>query len=319
MVDVNSTTEAAGSEVDDLLQKAEFGAQLRQAREQAGLSVRDVAERLLISEDIIRAIDNSRSDLLPAATFTQGYIRSYARILNVNADSTINAYNQVIPEAKQILTPHSVLPARKTSPGQMFIRLLMIALVVGIAAVFFWIYDSGYKLPEIPSVISPDSKDFPDVRMQEDEPFTQMESIPSTEEIDIGNVDPLQQSITDLPAEAVSSGDDSEMVAKDSLPATAAAVEMIKTDRLVISALQESWCEVTDAEGERLIYRLLASGEEVVLDGKLPFKIFLGNARQVRIELNNTIINFDHLIRSSSNTVNIELLSESSFERYKTR
>lgn len=321
MVDINSTTETEGSEVDNLLQKVEFGAQLRQAREKAGLSVSDVAVKLLISEDIIRAIDNSQSDVLPAATFTQGYIRSYARILNLNADSIINEYNQVVPEAKQVLTPHSVLPSRKTSVAQLLLRFLMIVLVVGVAAVFFWIYDGGYQLPNLPSVqleqdpqaLSPEQDVADEIQLDE------MENLQQPDDISDSYAAPDTQLIIEQGEQPVLSGEAIQEPVANTVSTIPAQPETAVTGKLVITALDDSWCEITDANAERLVYRLLDSGEEISLQGELPFRIFLGNARQVRLELNNTIIAFDHLIRSRSNTVNLQLMSEDSVELYKAR
>ncbi|VAW60479.1 hypothetical protein MNBD_GAMMA08-2123, partial [hydrothermal vent metagenome] len=97
MTDEIKKLDDVGNEVKDLLQKKDFGASFRPAREKLGLSQVEVAEHLLISIDVIKALENSQADALPALTFTQGYIRSYARMLNVPADEIINDYVQMAP------------------------------------------------------------------------------------------------------------------------------------------------------------------------------------------------------------------------------
>jgi cytoskeleton protein RodZ len=46
---------------------------------------------------------------------------------------------------------------------------------------------------------------------------------------------------------------------------------------------QESWAEVTDGRGERLLFGLNAAGRDVTVRGEPPFAIVLGNADSVRL------------------------------------
>ena len=57
-------------------------------------------------------------------------------------------------------------------------------------------------------------------------------------------------------------------------------------DVLTLRFAGESWVEVRDARGERLVYRLAAAGEERSVSGEAPFRIVLGNAPGVEAELN---------------------------------
>ena len=46
---------------------------------------------------------------------------------------------------------------------------------------------------------------------------------------------------------------------------------------------QESWAEITDARGERLLFGLSAAGRNVTVRGEPPFAVVLGNADAVRL------------------------------------
>jgi len=109
------------SNADSLLRKKEFGSELVKARKALSLTAADVADKLLISEDIIKAIENSQVENLPALTFTRGYIRSYARLVDVPAEEIISAYLSVVPDQKASLSVHSALPAQPSSSGNIFI------------------------------------------------------------------------------------------------------------------------------------------------------------------------------------------------------
>jgi len=62
------------------------GTTLRVAREQWGLSLTDVAENLNLGTDTIEAIESDDYSSLPGTTFVKGYIRSYAKLLQLDVE-----------------------------------------------------------------------------------------------------------------------------------------------------------------------------------------------------------------------------------------
>lgn len=67
------------------------GQRLRQAREALNLSQRDVARQLHLKECLIQALEDNDEEALPAKTYLLGYLRNYARLLNLPADEIIEA------------------------------------------------------------------------------------------------------------------------------------------------------------------------------------------------------------------------------------
>jgi cytoskeleton protein RodZ len=57
---------------------------LRQAREQAGLSLQDIAARLKMPLKVLQAIEDERWEQLGAPVFVRGQLRSYAKLLRVD-------------------------------------------------------------------------------------------------------------------------------------------------------------------------------------------------------------------------------------------
>jgi cytoskeleton protein RodZ len=90
-------------------------------------------------------------------------------------------------------------------------------------------------------------------------------------------------------------------------------------DELILTGVAESWAEVVDANGDRLFYQLINNGEEIKLSGQAPFEVFLGNAPAIRIEVNNSLVKFDHLISSSKNVASITIAADASVTRTKNR
>ena len=116
MTDMNNKdNNIQGNDVDNLIRQREFGDRFRVAREAAGMTTAEVADELRLAEDIIKALENSQLDSLPAPTFTQGYIRSYAKMLKLPVDEILKAYDRLIPEKDAPLTVRTSVSAQNTS------------------------------------------------------------------------------------------------------------------------------------------------------------------------------------------------------------
>ena len=66
-----------------------IGQELRAAREGKGLSIGEVADRLKLSVKQLNAIERGDFASLPGATFARGFVRSYARYMEMNADALV--------------------------------------------------------------------------------------------------------------------------------------------------------------------------------------------------------------------------------------
>ena len=69
------------------------GKRLREARLAEGLSVEDVARRLHLRAEMIARLEQDDYQSLPAPTFVRGYLRSYARLLNLPPGPLLEAFD----------------------------------------------------------------------------------------------------------------------------------------------------------------------------------------------------------------------------------
>ena len=63
-------------------------------------------------------------------------------------------------------------------------------------------------------------------------------------------------------------------------------------DRLMLTVDEDCWVSVVDAQGRRLLYRLVGAGASVTVRGDTPFQVTLGNAQAVDVRINGQT--FDH-------------------------
>ena len=150
--------------VPDLLGEREavpenIGATLRGAREAAGYSIADVAERMRLSRHLVENLEAERFDLFPVSVFLRGYLTSYARLLGLDSVPLLEAYDRRGFGPPQL---HSQDSARTSSRGSEFTvtitTLIVIAVLIILSALWWreqWTEDAG--LPGV-SVERPDEE-----------------------------------------------------------------------------------------------------------------------------------------------------------------
>jgi transcriptional regulator with XRE-family HTH domain len=70
----------------------EVGQTLREARTQGGLSLDEVAQKTRIPKASLAHLEDGRFDLMPAAVFVRGFIRAYARVVGLDPNPLVRAY-----------------------------------------------------------------------------------------------------------------------------------------------------------------------------------------------------------------------------------
>lgn len=81
------------------------GTQLRNARQQRGVTIEQVAERTKISLRILRAIERNAFDQLPGGVFTRGFLRAYAREVGLPPEDVVRDYVSEFEPPEPAQTP----------------------------------------------------------------------------------------------------------------------------------------------------------------------------------------------------------------------
>ena len=75
-----------------------LGEKLRQAREERGISISEVAEQTRISPLYIEAIENDDYSPLPGGIFNKGFIKSFAKFVGVDEEEALQDYSRLMSE-----------------------------------------------------------------------------------------------------------------------------------------------------------------------------------------------------------------------------
>ena len=68
------------------------GARLKEAREALGLTLADIEETTKIRTYYLNAIENEAYEILPGDTYVRGFLRNYARCLNLDGNEIVAMY-----------------------------------------------------------------------------------------------------------------------------------------------------------------------------------------------------------------------------------
>ncbi|MEW8014568.1 MAG: RodZ domain-containing protein [Candidatus Sedimenticola endophacoides] len=121
------------------------GAELRRQREARELDVAQAAAMLHLSQGMLVALEADDYEQLPGAVFVQGYLRKYAKLLEIPAEPLLEAFGRVRPSEKRakFKVAHTNQEVRSSdAPVRLVSRLIVLAvLVLGLT----WWY--GYLTP----------------------------------------------------------------------------------------------------------------------------------------------------------------------------
>jgi cytoskeletal protein RodZ len=87
----------------------DFGGHLRQAREQRGVSLRQIAERTKISVLALEALERNDISRLPGGIFTRAFVRSYAREVGLDSEDTVRRFVARFPDASAEEAPRTYI------------------------------------------------------------------------------------------------------------------------------------------------------------------------------------------------------------------
>ena len=288
---------------------ASLGTMLREARERFGLSVADVAAQIKFAPRQIEALEADDFKHLPEAAFLRGFVRSYAKILHLDAQPLLAA----LPQAKTAmaeLIPASVevpYPAAPVSQKQTQI-LLGAALLLAVIAVGFsvWHFTTPPKQSadaklEVPVPLPAEKQVIP-----EPEPLVQKHNMTASskpaETKRQSSATAAQSSVRAAKTKAAQPESQTKTTNSGNINDTAA---QITTLRLVFD--EESWTEVKDKDGNTLSARVHAPGSEMRLHGQAPLELVIGHALSVHLFKNGEPVDLTPYINSSSEVARITL------------
>ena len=128
--------------VEELLEHSRTpGEMLCEAREAAGLSISQVADRLRLRQTLIKELEQNEFSKHVSDTYIRGYLRSYAKLLQLDETEIMAAYRQHFGDQKPAGAMQT-FSNKKNIESQdnrlMVITWIIVLILIGSVAVFVW-------------------------------------------------------------------------------------------------------------------------------------------------------------------------------------
>jgi cytoskeleton protein RodZ len=277
---------------------AGFGRKLAEAREAKGLTVAQVAEQLKLSGRQIEAIEAEDYSRLPAPVFVRGFIRNYARLVELPIE-TLPAVAEAPAAPTETITAHSEELYFRASPVRRWLVLPIAVFgvfLIMVAILYSWLSRGEESYVPNEPVLASEPLPLP---AQPVTPAVEAPVPPATvaaapETAPVAAVVPPVPATPDtaVPPSAVTPAP-APIPAPAPVPAAAPApaTEAGQAGRVVqlVAEQADAWVEVVAGNNKRYS-RLLKVGEQLTLRGTPPFQLVVGNAAGVRLSYDGRAI-----------------------------
>ncbi|EIA1349228.1 cytoskeleton protein RodZ [Vibrio parahaemolyticus] len=271
----------------------EAGTLLKNKRESLGMTQKQVADRLRLRVSVIEDIENNRFESLQVATFTRGYLRSYAKFVGLDEKVVLVALEQTadVKPKEQEIEMQSF--SRKTKHEKHNSRIMLLTwviaiVIIGISAAWWWQNQQENSLAQVVAEANvetsqPSADEIADIDL-----MTEEELIASTPaELAASNNTASESSINAAQTDEVVSAETEESTT-EATPEPVAVIEAAEEVQeaspvvpegmtlLTMKFKADCWIQVKDTNGKTLVSGTQKPGQDVELTGKAPFKVILG-------------------------------------------
>ena len=253
---------------------------LRQAREERGESLNDIARILKLSAQQLEALENGRHDILPGPTFVRGFLRNYAQYLGIPPEPLLEGISARTPTAADLASmlklDGNVQPAASPRPRSGVLPVVLIILVVLVLAglVGATVYKRWFKF----SLESPAAAPVQEKTVWFEPQIIKLaQPVPVNIAPESANPPPqVEGEQKTVPTE----GSTSAQAQNPPMP----VVPEVATLRVSFNA--STLAQVRDSSGKLIFTRTGAKGSSSSVKGKPPFSVMVKQANNVKLEYN---------------------------------
>ena len=248
----------------------DFGTRLRVAREQRGITLRQIASSTKISVGVLEALERNDISRLPGGIFGRAFVRSYAIEVGLDPEATIQDFVAQFPNdsvtvghlSSDRIEDNTALESERRTAGT-FLSLLAISIPIAAGVLYFG--TAGRRAaPQAPVPVTVEAA-------------TPAAAPPAAPAVD----PPAPISEASTPATA-------PPAVPAALPSAPAAVPgPADGDRLTIalSVKRPCWVSAT-VDGGKVVDRLLQPGERTTMEVRREMVLTAGDAAAITMTLN---------------------------------
>jgi cytoskeleton protein RodZ len=300
-----SMSAADKKQVDELSEDMEVvgpGQMLSEARKKLSLSTEYVAEKLKFKNDIVQNIEQDLFDQKLPTTFNRGYLRSYAKLVNIDVAEVLSAYDMlgVAEVQRSEMQSFSNLTEKEAEHSRiMWLSYFIAAILIGLM-ILWWQQEPKQtvdeKIPEaqtIPMQLNSslgENNNADLVKQESTQLITEKSAVDTVKKLPLDKV--IKQEVgesqviksTVVTHEDVSPDNTLDSVSKEN------EKSVVEVSTAVFTFSGDCWVNIYDATGERIAWGVKKSGYVMTITGKAPLKITLGKPELAAIVFNGQLI-----------------------------
>lgn len=296
-------------EINEDIEVVGPGQLLSQAREKSGLTQEQVAEKLNFRLALVKEIEADQFDHSLPETFNRGYLKNYAKLVNVSSEDVLASFETLNVAKQQGAEMQSF--SRQTEKQAENNRLMWVTYLIlaGLVAstIIWWVQYSDNIEPIAAATES-------DVAIVSQEDATTVESEPNVEQ---QSLEVTKANNEEVGAEVDSTLRTSEEIAESAVQdnsddASDGAEKNVSTNEQLLAVEKENefvsleftfsgdcWVNIYDATGERLAWGIKKGGYVMTISGKAPFKVTLGKPELVSLKYQENSVDLSKFSRGN--------------------
>lgn len=236
-----------------------LGGVLRQARMQKGLSLQDVSKALKIKEIYLQALENGQYYAFPGLAYGVGFLRTYARFLNLDAKQMVARFYEETSGIKTEPLEMPVVQNKNSLPSWALVGRSL--LLVGVFYLAWYLIAFALESGQEAVTLSPEEGDFVSHEILNQPDAARGERIPAERVLPGVTSDTLVETLTAQPDAALNQEISSlEPITGKALPAFK-TYGLEKPADLSFIAVQQTTVEVKQAD-ETLFKGVLQPGDQ---------------------------------------------------------
>lgn len=256
------------------------GAMLSAAREKRGIGLPEASESIGVPQDVLAALEADDWERLDAPVYVRGYLRKYARLLGLDQEAVLAAYEASAAPHDPAIRAHVTagLGTQRDVRWLIPVGAVIVLVVLILAGLWGW-----HRLRSRPSPV-------------------QAPAAAASAMMAHGSA------AGSSPSGAATSATEGNAAAESAASAPAGGKASAASGiHLRLDVLRPSWVEVYGPDNGRLYYNLAAAGATLNFDeARGPVSVFLGNVSGVKVVLNGEDFHIPD-VDISGNTARFEL------------
>ncbi|NOZ37365.1 MAG: DUF4115 domain-containing protein [Gammaproteobacteria bacterium] len=262
------------------------GERLRVAREALNLEVEDVAAKLYFETRFIRALEKDDYSIFAGSAYLYGYMRAYVKLLELPLDEFVSDLKNIEEENERKFEAISYQTISPTEQRKWLLPALL-GLLLAVAAVVGFVLLSGEDSARADSLATTKSG-VADAQ--------EMHNIP------VPSRDKDKPNTASSVVSAKAKTTTKQLTISKVNIAVAAPLPKVKLTPLPHLRLEyktDSWTDIRDANGKRLVYRMVEKGNHLELDSSSSYSILLGYSPGVSVSWDNQPFNISEYTRKN--------------------